>query len=214
MATKAELQADHERCEQIRRGVFALETAREFPRAVAQAETVLPHQHASVSFQRRFLKTSQPTTPAVDVILRYAPAFFLSKALDAVQQWYDGGTKAERTALPDMPQQIETARKVLAHAVELWGVLAEHPSAVLRPPATPLTVAVIPLWLSATVIALRPQEPSTYIRVSDARRNAVAKCSGCGNERAAPLAELLEPTTCHRCKKRCAFVLTRRVLSQ
>lgn len=214
MATKAELQAAYERCEQIRRGASAAETAREFMQAVKQAETALPYQHPSVSFQRRFLKTPTPTTPAVDVVLRYAPAFFLGGSLDAVQAWYDGGTKTERTALPDMPKRIDAARKTLTHSVELWGVLAEHPSAVLRPPVTPLTKAVVPIWVSAGVIAIRPQEPSAYIRVSDPRRQAVAKCSGCGRERTAPLAELLEPATCPGCQKRCAFVLTRRVVSQ
>jgi hypothetical protein len=212
VATKAELQAAYDFCEQIRRGVSAAETARDYPLAAKTAETALHFQHASVSFQRRFLKSPKVTTPAVDVILRYAPPFFLSKALDAVQVWYDGGTKTERTALPDLPGRIEVARKVLARAVELWGVLAESQSAVLKLPATPLTKAVVPLWVSAGVVLLRPQEPGSYSRVSDPRRPAVAKCSGCGKDRTAPLTDLLEPATCPACNKRCAFVLTRRGL--
>ncbi len=209
--TKADLQAAHERSEQIRRGVFALETTRDYLAAVKQAEKTLPDQHPSVTFQRRFLKIDQPTTPAIDVILRYAPAFFLGRSLDAVQGWYDGGTRTERNALPAIPERIASARRVLAHAVELWGVLARSPTATLRPSAIVLTNAVIPLWESAGVIAPRPDDPRRYARVSDTRRDAVAKCSGCGRERTAPLVELLEPAVCPACRKRCHFALTRRV---
>lgn len=209
--TKADLQAAHEKCEQVRRGVFALESARDYLAAVRQAEKLLPDVHASVTFQRRFLKVDQPTTPAVDVILRCAPAFFLGRSLDAVQGWYDGGTKSERNALPAIPDRIAAARRVLAHAVELWGVLARSPTATLRPSAIVLINAVVPLWEAAGLIAPRPDDPRTYARVSDTRRNAVAKCSGCGGERTAPLVELLESAVCPACRKRCHFVLTRRV---
>jgi hypothetical protein len=159
--TKADLQAAHDRCEQIRRGVFALETARDYLAAVKQAEKALPGLHASVSYQRRFLKTEQPATPAVDTILRYAPAFFLGRSLEAVQGWYDGGTRTERNALPEVPERIATARRVLAHALELWGVLARAPTATLRPSAIVLTNAVVPLWLDAGVIAPRAEDPKT-----------------------------------------------------
>jgi hypothetical protein len=209
--TKAELQTTHERCEQIRRGVSALETARDYLAAVKQAEKALSDQHASVTFQRRFLKMDQPVAPLVDVILRYAPAFFLGRSLDAVERWYDGGTKTERNALPAIPERLATARRVLAHAVELWGVLTRSPAATLRPSAIVLTNAVVPLWVAAGVIAPRPDDPRSFARVSDTRRNAVAKCSGCGRERTAPLVELLEPAVCPACRKRCHFVLTRRV---
>lgn len=212
MATKAELQQGYERCEQIRRGLAAAEAARDFLLAVRQAESALPHQHAAVSFQRRFQKLTFLTTPAVDVILRYAPPFFLGRSLDAVEAWYSGGTPTERKALPDIPARIATARKALAHAVELWGVFAESPSAVLRPPATPLTDAVVPFWVAATVAVPRPEDPASYVRVSDPRREAMAKCSCCGRERRAPLADLLEPSRCPACERRCEFVLTRRVL--
>lgn len=130
MATKAELQTAFERCEQRRRDVSPLEAARSYAQVVQALLAVLPDQHAAVSYQRRYLKSPAPVTPALDLILRYAPPIFQGGALTAVQQWYDSGTKTERAALPDFPAKIETARAVLAHAVQLWGVLAEHPTAV------------------------------------------------------------------------------------
>jgi hypothetical protein len=212
MATKAELQQAYETFERIRRGWTSAEATRDFPEVVRQTESALTYQHAAVTFQRRFQKLSTLTTPAVDVILRYAPPFFLGRSLDAVEAWYTGGTPTERKALPDIPARIATARKVLDHAVELWGVFAESPSAVLRPPANSLTAAVIPFWVAATVVAARPEDPATYVRVSDPRREAMAKCAGCGRERRAPLADLLEPSRCPACERRCEFVLVRRVL--
>lgn len=211
MATKAELQTAFERCEQRRRDVSPLEAARSYAQVVQALLAVLPDQHAAVSYQRRYLKSPAPVTPALDLILRYAPPMFQGGALTAVQQWYDSGTKTERAALPDFPAKIETARAVLAHAVQLWGVLAEHPTAILRPTATAHDAAVLPIWISAGVIAQRPEDPATCSRVSDTRRPAVAKCAGCGRERTALLAELLEPATCPACLHRCVFVLTRRV---
>lgn len=212
MATKADLQAAHEQCERIRRGAFAAEHAREYLTAIKQSQTALQYLHPSVSFQRRYLKVDTPTAPAADTILRLAPAFFQGQAVDAVLAWYEGGTKTERASLPDMPRRVDAARQVLAHAVELWGVLAEHPSAVLRPPTSPLTTSVVPIWVAAGAIALRLKESSTYIRASDPRREAVAKCAGCGRESRAPLAELLEPTRCPACERRCAFVIIRRLV--
>lgn len=212
VATKAELQQAYETCERIRRGWTAAEAARDFPEVVRQAESALPQQHASFTFQRRFQKLTAPAAPAVDAILQYAPPFFLGRSLDTVEAWYTGGTPTERKALPDIPVRIATARKVLTHAVELWGVFAESPAAVLRPPANPLSAAVIPFWVAATVAAPRPEDPATYVRVSDPRREAMAKCSGCGRERRAPLADLLEPSRCPACERRCEFVFVRRVL--
>ena len=54
MATKVELQAAYERCEQIHHGVAAELHKPDFPAAVKQGETALSHQHAAVTFQRRF----------------------------------------------------------------------------------------------------------------------------------------------------------------
>lgn len=210
MATKTELQRDYDRYEQIRRGVAAAEAAKDYPAVVRQAESALPLLHAAVTFQRRFLKLPMPVAYAADAVLRFAPAFFLGKAIDAVEAWYTGGTPTERKALPDIPLRIATARKVLAHAVELWGVLAESPMAVLRPPASPLSAAVVPLWVSVGAVAQHATDRAAYFRVSDLRREAVAKCAGCGRDRRAPLADLLEPPRCPTCQQRCQFVLTHR----
>lgn len=212
MATKAELQQAYEACERLRRGWTSAEAARDFPGVVRQAESALAHQHAAITFQRRFQKLTTLTTPAVDVILRYAPPFFLGRSLDTVEAWYTGGTPTERKALPDIPARIAAARKVLAHAVELWRVFAESPTAVLSPPANPLSAAVIPFWVAAGAVAARPEAPSTYVRVSDPRREAIAKCCGCGRERRAPLVDLLEPVRCPACERRCEVVLVRRTL--
>ena len=212
MATKAELQAAYERCEQIRRGAAAELKKLDFPAAVKLAEIALPHQHAAFTFQRRFQNAAAPTAPIIDLILRYAPACFLSQSLNTVETWYLSGTKTERSALPDIPEQIAVSRNVLAYAVELWGVLAESPTAMLRTTPGPRNNDLLSVWLSAAVVAVHPHEPTAYFRVTDPRRDAVAKCSSCGRERRAPIADFLEPSRCPSCGHRSDFVLIRRVI--
>jgi hypothetical protein len=212
VATKDELRDAFNRCQHIHREAVAAERSQDHPLAVRRATAALPDQHAAVTFQRRFLNPPAITTPAVDVILRCAPPFFLGNAVEAVQEWFDAGTKTERAALPDIPRRIADARKLLAHAVELWGVLAESPTAVLRPPPVPASIGLLTLWASAGVVAQRPGGVVSYSRVSDPRRAAVAKCAGCGQERTAPLADLLEPDLCPACQRQCNFVLIRHVL--
>jgi hypothetical protein len=212
MATKAELEAAYERCEQIRRGVAAELHKLDFPAAVKLAETALAHQHAAVTFQRRFQNTIAPTTLIIDLILRYAPPCFLSQSLDTLEAWYLGGTKTERSALPDIPEQIAVARTVLARAVELWEVLAESPTAVLRPAPDSRNKALLSVWLSGAVVAVHPHDATAYFRVTDSRRDAVAKCSACGRERRAPMADFHEPSRCPSCGRRSDCVLIRRGL--
>ena len=212
MATKAELQAAYERTEQIRHRVTAELHKLDFAAAVKHAETALPHQHAAVTFQRRFQNAIAPAAPVIDSILRYAPACFLSRSLDTVETWYLGGTKGERSALPDILRQVADARDVLAYAVELWSVVAASPTALLRPTPDRRNHALLSVWLPAAVVAVHPHEPSTYFRVTDPRRDAIAKCSSCGRERRAPIAELLEPSRCPSCGRRSDFVLIRRVI--
>jgi len=214
MATKVEMQAALERCEQIRHVVAAALHTLDYVAAVKHAEAALPHQHAAVSFQRRFQNSEAPAAPLVDLILRFAPACFLSRSLDAVEAWYAGGTKTERTSLPDMAGLIVDARRLLSYAVELWGKLSKSPMAVLRLAPDRHSKVLLHVWLSTAAVATHPTEPNTYIRVTDPRRDAVAKCSSCGGERSAPMSDFLEPSTCLKCGRRSDFVLLRRGLAQ
>ena len=210
MATKAELQAAFARYHQIRRAVTGEVHKCDFPAAVKLAETALSLQHDSVTFQRRSRKATAPSIPIVDLILHYAPACFLSRSLVAVETWYLGGTKTERSALPDVPKLLGDAHNLLARAVELWGVMAKSPTAVLRLESDSRDKALFSVWLAARVVGLHPQDASAYFRVTDPRRDAIAKCSACGRERRAPAADFHEPSRCPSCKRRSDFVLIRR----
>lgn len=213
MATKAELQTGYERCELIRLAAGEAEADRDYPTAVQRAESALPHLHAAVTYQRRFLKLVSPTIPPVDCILRYAPPLFLSRALDAVEAWYVGGTKTERTALPDVPERLATARRVMTHAAELWAGFSADPPAPLRPPVSHWTDKVVPIWSAAGLIAQVSVSGSPgYVRVTDVRRHAAGKCSGCGHIREATLSSFLEARSCPKCGRRRQFVIIRRIV--
>lgn len=212
MAKKSELEQAHEECERIHREIASALHSRDITLAVKLAVSALSYQHASVTFQRRFQNLVTIKIPAVDTILRYAPTFFLSRSIDAVETWYNSGNKAERTALSEIPVQITSARDLTSYAVKLWEVFADSPEAFLRPPNDPRNKAIIPIWVYASVVTINPNAPTTYIRVTDPRRDAVAKCSSCGRERRAPITELLEPSRCPACERRSVFVIIRRVI--
>ena len=209
MATKRELETDYERCEQIRRGAASAVAAHDYPQAVRQAESALPHLHAAVRFQRLHLKAA-PIVPVLEVIFRYAPPLFLARSLDAVEAWYAGGTRGEKAALSDLPERLATARSRLARAVELWSAFAGA-DGTLSAPVDKVGADLLRVWTSAGLVAPHPTIPKRFTRITDVRRPAAGKCAGCGKERVAPLADLLDPSTCPACGRRCVFVLTRRV---
>lgn len=210
MATKAEMQAAFERCEQVRGIVGASLHQMDYFGALKHACTGLPHQHAAVSFQRRFQNVDSPTAPLVDLILRFAPACFMGRALDEVEAWFASGTKTERGSISHMPVAITDARHLLAYAVDLWGVLSRSPASVLRITPNQQSKILLHVWLSIGAVAAHPAEPHAYVRVTDPRRNVVAKCTSCGGERYSTMTETLEPSTCTACGRRSNFVLVRR----
>lgn len=212
MAKKAELEQKHETYELIFKEISNALQLREYFIAVKKAELALQFQHASINFQRRFQKNFSVSATAVDIILRYAPVFFLSDSIDAVEKWYRSGNKFERDAFPDFLETLLSARKLLSHAVMLWEILSESPVAVLQPPNDAQNKFIIPIWISASVVAINPKEPTSYIRVTDLRRDAVAKCYSCGRERRAPIADLLETTRCPACERRSTFAILRRII--
>jgi hypothetical protein len=209
MATKSELQAAYQRCEEIRARATAELQDLNFAAALSLAEAALPIQHPAVTYQRRFLDTETPATPLVDLILRYAPAFFRESSLAAVESWYLGGTKTERAALPKLPDQIGFARNLLGQAVALWRILAASPTAVLRPTQEAGCKALLQVWTLAAIVAVHPNDPMAYYRVTDPRREAAAKCSSCGRVARGPQTSFLEPTRCPACRRRSDFVLIR-----
>jgi hypothetical protein len=210
MATKAEMQAAYERCEQIRHEVAAAMHRLDYFGALKLAESALVHQHAAVSFQRRFQNSEAPATPNVDLLLRFAPACFLSRSLDVVGAWYEGGTKTERSSLPAVPDRIAAARDALAYAVEIWTSLSSTPTSVLRLVPDQRSKALLHVWLQTAALVAHPTEPNSYMRVSDPRRVATAKCFSCGAKRNGPMLEFLEPSACDSCGRRSDFVLLRR----
>jgi hypothetical protein len=212
MAKKAELEADHGRYLASCGAVAQAEAARAFHDAVRQAQTSLSLVNPSATYQRRFLKIETPVTPTLNCILRYAPPLFLSQALDAVEAWYATGTRTERNALPNLPRQLESARHLLGEAVKLWSALAASPDAkVGLDGRCPTASALVATWLAlGTVTETRLAGYSEYVRTSDPRRAARGKCAVCGQLLSVPLAKLLDPFPCPKCRQSRVFVIVGR----
>lgn len=211
MATKAELETLYNRYRQACVTVVQAETDRDYHAVVREAEASLPLVHPAVTFRRRFLK-ADPGAPTIERLLRYAPPLFLNRSLDAVKQWYSGGTKTERNALPDILDQLEEARRTLTLATELWSVLAADPSARLRVDGRgPAAGEIVSIWWNLGLVVAKDRAGHReYMRVSDPRRPMEGKCFECGKMLLIPLTRLLDPYPCPGCRKQCHFVIIRR----
>lgn len=214
VARKAELEAAYtvhnEYCEQA----DLYEAKQDYRAALQHAEYSLPTLPHAITFQRRFLKNARPALPAVARIIRLAPPLFARRALDVLAAYIDGRSKTERTALPDLPDQLAAARRTLAYAVRLWSQFNDAltvPAHALD--ADPVASEIIQVWFAMGLIFRTQSEKSSAYRVvTNPRRDALGKCPGCGALKQAPLLQLLEPLRCPSCNQSYSFVVLRRVL--
>jgi hypothetical protein len=210
MAKKVELEDDYKKYQQMCEQIAQSEAERDFGKAIQQAEATLPVAHSAVTFQRRFLKAEIPAIPSIDCILRYAPAMFLQKPIDAVEVWYSEGSRTERNAIPEIPDRVAAARKALATATSLWSALsAEQTSKVGFDSRSLVPLGIVPVWLSLGLITeTKHLDRLEYQKVSDPRRRAQGKCSECGRAATGALSKLLDPQTCPACRRTNQFVIT------
>jgi hypothetical protein len=214
VARKAELEAVYtvhkEYCEQA----DLYEAKQDYQAALQHAEYSLPTLPHAITFQRRFLKTTQPALPAVDRIIRLAPPLFARRSLDALAAYIDGRSKAERAALPGLPNQLAAGRRSLAFAVRLWSQFNDASAIPSHTPdADPAASEIIRVWFAMGLIfRTRSEKSSVYRVVTNPRRDALGKCPGCGASKQAPLLQLLGPLRCPSCNQSNSFVVLRRVL--
>jgi hypothetical protein len=214
VAKKADLEAAHTRYADLTRQAVGLEAAHDYHAALRLAEECLTVLRDALAYQRRFLKTAQSASTAVDRILRLAPPLFARRSLDTLEAYFQGLKKADRAAFPNLPDGITAARQTLALAVRLWSELAQPPDTQTHPAAPDRVAAgIITVWVNAGLVARVSREGSTrYALVTDLRRGAWGKCPGCGSLRRASTVDLLYPLSCPSCGRQSEFVITQRVL--
>ncbi len=210
MAKKAELEHVYNQYRHSCAVAIGAVSAGDFQTGIREAESSLSHVYPTITYQKRFLKT-EPDAPTLDVLLRYAPPLFLGQAIDAVERWYLSGTRTERGNLPDVSERIASARSRATLARELWSVLDAAPDAHLAVSnRNPAELEIVRTWLRLGAVAPSARYgPQQYERVSDPRRSACGRCSGCGYTITATLSRLLDPFPCPGCRREHPFVLLR-----
>ena len=207
MATKAELEAAFLRYAGRSEAARTLAAAHDYPAAVRAAAEALPSTWDAVAYQRRYRRDERPALPAIDLLLRYAPAVFDGPALDALESWWVGAKRAGKKRYPDLPADLAASRRAMRLAARLWDDLDEpSPPA----PADPWAAAIVGAWVAMG--AASPGPGGGAVRhVSHPRAPTEAVCPNCGGLRRAGLSDLLDPVTCGRCGRASVFVLARRV---
>jgi hypothetical protein len=177
-----------------------------------KAESTLPLSREAIAYLRRYQQVAAPRLVSVEQILRYAPPLFARRSLDAVDRWFKEASRTERKAYPDLPEQLQAARRVMALAGQLW------PSwrAAAPPPARrgdpKLVTQLMDFWVSYGAVARRDNvTPPVYQLVTHPQRDARGKCARCGREKAAKWIELLGESVCPHCRAISAFVMVARI---
>jgi hypothetical protein len=213
MATKADLESALNRCvgwyETARKAV----AAHDYPAAVQAAEASLADTWDTVAFLRRFRQIEKPGLPGVEILLRYAPAVFAWRALDALEAWVTGAKRTDKKAYAHLTADLAAARQALADAARLWDDLDSplgHPvSGVTSPAAT----TALNAWVAMGLVSVRgPSGFASGRHVSHPTGQFEAICYSCGELHRASLSDFLNPVNCPGCRRASDFVLARRVV--
>jgi len=212
VAKKADLEASFReysaRCAEAARA----EVDRDYPRVLESAESTLPLAREAIAYLRRYQRVPAPRLVSVSQILRYAPPLFARRSLDRVDKWFAEGSRAERKAYPDLPEQLQAARRVMALAARLWPSWRAAAPPVARGDDPKVMMQLMDVWTSCGAVVRREDaRASTFQLVSHPQRRALGKCVRCGHEKEDKWIELLGEGMCPHCRAISSFVILARI---
>ena len=212
MATKLELEKAYHWCNRQAWQMQSRIANQDYVDAIDLGVSSLSFLHQSITYQRRYLQVSNPTTEIVDQVLWYAPCLFRNGAIAQVDSFYKNGTKTERDALPLMPQKLQGARELSARCIELWQELSEKPDALVSAGRTDSRGArILQFWHSANLVYLITANAAPgYAKITDFNRRASGKCSKCGAMRLGTIPALAEHAACTACQRMTDFAILNR----
>jgi hypothetical protein len=212
VAKKADLEASFRAAQARCAEAAAAEAEWDYLRALAKAEAALPLVRHASAYLRRYQKVAAPNLPAVDLILRCAPAVFARRSLDAVEQWFAAAGRTERTAYPDLMDRLANARWLLDLTVWVWPALPPTAPPRLTGAESAHAAQFLDLWRRMGAVADRPgSAPATYQPVTHLRRQVRGKCPHCGRTTEAAWAELLFPVRCPHCRATAVITVVARL---
>jgi malate synthase len=206
VATKAEQEQSHADCGLIYARTYELLAKHSYLEACKNSMLCLPHQRASLAYQKRYLQDTPHQAHNIDIVLRYAPLYFQSSMLVTLETWYTSGTKTERGYLPDMPGKLRHARKKLVDAAACWRILKDHEFAFDIKSVNQREAMTA--WAASGLIAITSgKHGQRYRMVTNVDRDTSAKCSRCGVVAKLKLKDSLTLRKCDLCNVIADFVL-------
>jgi len=166
----------------------------------------------AIAYLRRYQQVATPRLLSVAQILRYAPPLFARRSLDRVDQWYSEGSRNERKAYPDLPEQLQAARRTMALAARLWPSWRAATPAATRGEDPKLSAQLLDFWASYGALVRRDNAtPGVCHLVTHSKRQVRGKCARCGQEKPAKWVELLDASMCPSCRAISTFVIVARM---
>jgi hypothetical protein len=191
--------------------------ADQFQDAISVAVSSLQHVEGVIRYDRKYAQTGPPTPlDAVDVILEYAPLFFRSDCLEAIEALQKRSGRVLRDSLPGLSSRTCAARAVLLCACRLLSALAsDHDHKVdHQAPSESDRLAwqkILPVWERASFVRRVTHDGHhRLVLVTRMNETVFAKCPSCGAVGKAAKAKCLEELGCPRCHARVHFVVLTR----
>lgn len=210
MATKAELETEHDLCNAITLRALAAEQDCRYADAIDFAVSSLQHLDGSIHYERRFLKIEDSPLPTIGIILVYAPPLFRRDALDRVAEVFAKNRRVVKRSSQDLKAQLDHAFDVMDVSYRTWQeleVFEPPPTAQLRSnPAIADTLYRI--WEQIGLIAKVSQgQPVKWRFLTRLDEPTHAKCSRCGHVITGKKIDLFGDVRCPRCAASSRFVI-------
>jgi hypothetical protein len=212
VAKKVELEASFREYSAQCAEASQAELDHDYPRMLARAEATLPLLGEAIAYLRRYQEVEVPRLPSVAQILRYAPPMFARRSLDAVAEWQSQTSRTDRKAYPELPHQLQAARRVLALATRIWPSWRAAAPVLAADDDANEVAQLITFWMNhGSIVRWTDKKPEMLQLVTHPRRDARGKCARCGHETQAKWMELLDEKVCSHCRATSHFVIVARV---
>ena len=213
--TKAELEYDCRRHQDLMSQVRRVRKEGDFPRAVALAVSAWDHVDGMMQYERRYGGQAElKSVDSIDFVLRHAPLLFEHQCLNTLAALLKSQRRIDKNTSADLAEHLDEARGLMWDAHRLWRHLEQHGEVRQEQIRTALGGDqdrwrwIAETWEEMGVIQRTPQGGSYLLAFSTRLDEKVrGKCPACGATGSGAKFRLLDEITCPRCKSQVHFVL-------
>lgn len=210
MATKAELESEHNRCHAITLRAIAAEREHRYGEAIDLSLSCLKHLDGSIQYERKYLKVDDSPLPTIRIVFVYAPPLFRRDALDLVRELLFKNRRIVKSSGEDLKAQLDHAFDVMDVSYRAWLELdaTELPTTSQTRSNPAIVETLYRIWEKIGLIAkVTRGEQSKWSFVTRLDEPTQAKCSRCGHVLSGKKIDLLEEVRCQKCSAANRFVI-------